>query len=63
MSTDNLPNELLELAREHGIDLTALSTELTDCDLEAIVGGKGFAQAGGAIGTGIGGGFRRLLGG
>ena len=40
MQSVNLPSELLELALQHGIDLDGLSTELTDEELEAVVGGK-----------------------
>ena len=40
MRREDVPNELLVLARQHGIDVNALPKELTDHDLEAVVGGK-----------------------
>jgi bacteriocin-like protein len=41
MRPEDLSPELLELAREAGIDVKELSKELTDAELEAVVGGKG----------------------
>ncbi len=40
MRIDQLPPEVVELAKLHGIDLEQLPEELTDENLEAVVGGK-----------------------
>ncbi len=69
MLRDQIPAKLLELARQHGIDLDKGVLELNDADLEAVLGGKapvGDSVArglGGAIGSGIGMGIGGLLGG
>jgi bacteriocin-like protein len=41
MRPEELSPELIELARQAGIDVKELSKELTDAELEAVVGGKG----------------------
>jgi hypothetical protein len=40
MRREDLPNELLELLHQSGIDVDTLPAELTDQELEAVVGGK-----------------------
>lgn len=50
MSRDQVSTELLELARQNGIDLDKESLELNDEELEAVSGGKqSFAFGGGGF--------------
>lgn len=53
--------ELAELAKTHGIDLATV--ELTDAQLEAVVGGKDLIGGGGGGGGGFGGGSSTGFGG
>lgn len=48
MSGDQIPAELLALARQHGIDLDKGHFELSDAELEAVLGGKDGAYYGGS---------------
>lgn len=58
MTKQELPQEWLDLAKNHGFDLDQLPDELTDEQLEAVVAGKDNATAGlvtGIVGTSLGG--------
>jgi hypothetical protein len=46
MRREDMPAELLELAKQHGIDIENLPAELSDEELEAVVGGKVFPGGG-----------------
>ena len=56
---EDIPAELVELAQFHGIDLDTLPTELSDEDLEAVIGGKGPVFVGPGYGYGWGRPWRR----
>lgn len=64
-----IPAKLLQSALQHGIDLDKGVLELSDADLEAVIGGKQTTGSnaarglGGAIGSSIGMGIGGLLGG
>ena len=47
MRIEDLPEELVALAKQHGVDLTNLPEELSDEHLETVVGGKPPQQKGG----------------
>jgi bacteriocin-like protein len=40
MRLEDITPEMIELAKQAGIDISKLSKELTDAELEAVVGGK-----------------------
>ncbi len=63
MRREDIPTELLELAREHGIDVSQIPDELTDEQLEAVVAGKMGPVGFGYGGWGWGGGFVAFGGG
>jgi hypothetical protein len=55
MRHEQVPAEVVELARQHGIDVQRLASELTDADLEAVVGGgqkEGSFFSGGGVTSG-----------
>lgn len=46
MRWEDLTPEMKELALEHGIELGKIDRDLTDAELEAVVGGKGRRRRG-----------------
>jgi hypothetical protein len=59
MRREDLPNELLELLHQSGIDVDTLPAELTDQELEAVVGGK--QRIGNRMGEAMLGGMRAVF--